>query len=166
MYKLLISTFLLASCNSALTSSTAKTFADSLEIARKADSMAKAVIKNALFDTIGVSEAPVKVLSAKLIQREYSSYKDIWMSWKNVGTKKVAAIRFRWYGTNAFGEPADMGTPSIHEGFGGGFSDSPLSPGKKDDGIWSIMSRDGKKVVMAWPYEVAFEDGTKWKSGN
>lgn len=140
-------------------------FIDSFKLARQADSMTKDIIRNAMFDTVGVSAAPVRVLSAKMVTREYSSYKDIWLSWKNVGTKKIAAIRFKWYGTNAFGEPADMGGAGIQEGFGGGFADRSLGTGKIDDGTWSIMSRDGKKVVMAWPYEIAFEDGTKWKSG-
>jgi hypothetical protein len=167
MYKLLIYSFLLfVSCNSGPTNSTNQmSLVDSINIARKADSMTKAIIKDALFDTAGVSSSPVKVLSAKLVIREYSNYKDVWLSWKNVGTKKVAAIRFKWYGTNAFGEPADMGSTGLQEGFGGGFADRSLGIGKRDEGTWSIMSRDGKKIVMAWPYEVAFEDGTKWKSG-
>lgn len=137
-------------------------FIDSFKIARQADSMTKRYIRDALLDTTGISAAPVRVLSARLVTQEYSNYKDIRLTWKNVSTKKIAAVRFKWYGTNAFGEPADMGT-SLYEGFGSGFSDDPLSPGRTDSGEWSIMSRDGKKVVAAWPYEVAFEDGTKWE---
>lgn len=136
---------------------------DSLEIERKADSISKRIVRDALFDTVGVSTAPVKVLSARLVEREYSSYKDMRLTWKNVGTKKIAAVRFMWYGLNAFGEPADMGG-HIQKGFGGGYSDDPLGPGKTDAGTWSIMSGDGKKVVLAWPYEIAFEDGTKWST--
>jgi hypothetical protein len=139
-------------------------FIDSFKIAKQADSMTKDIIRNALFDTAGVSVAPVKVLSAKLIEREYSNYKDIRVSWKNVGSKRIAAIRFMWYGLNAFGEAADMGG-HIQKGFGGGMADRSLSVGKTDSGTWEIMSKDGKKVVTAWPYEIAFEDGTKWKSG-
>lgn len=138
---------------------------DSMNIARRSDSMTQAVIKDALFDTAGISQAPVKVLSAKLVTQEYSNSKDIRLTWKNVSGKKVAAIRFKWYGLNAFGEPADMGGSAVIKGIGGGFADRSLAPGKTDSGEWSIMSKDGKKVVMAWPYEVAFEDGTKWKSG-
>lgn len=140
-------------------------FIDSVDIARRSDSMTQAVIKDALFDTAGISQAPVKVLSAKLVTQEYSNNKDIRLAWKNVSGKKVAAIRFKWYGLNAFGEPADMGGSAIIKGIGGGFADRSLSPGKTDSGEWSIMSSDGKKVVLAWPYEVAFEDGTKWRCG-
>lgn len=140
-------------------------FIDSFKLARQADSITKNIIRDAMFDTAGVSMAPVRVISAKLVPREYSNYKDIRLVWKNAGPKKISAIRFKWYGINAFGEPADMGAASIQEGFGGGFADRSLSPGKTDEGIWEIMSKDGKRVVMAWPYEIAFEDGTKWKSG-
>jgi hypothetical protein len=119
--------------------------------------------KNSLFDTVGLYAAPVKVLGARLISRDYSSYKDIRLTYKNISTKAISAIRFKWYGINSFNEPADMGSSSLQEGFGSGFADDRLPPGKTDSGTWSIMSKDGKKVVLAWPYEVAFEDGTKWE---
>jgi hypothetical protein len=140
-------------------------FIDSINIARQADSMTKAVIRNAFFDTAGIAQAPVKVLSAKLVTQEYSNSKDIRLVWKNVSGNKIAAIRFKWYGLNAFGEPADMGGSGVIKGIGGGLADRSLSPGKTDSGEWSIMSNDGKKIILAWPYEVAFEDGTKWKCG-
>lgn len=138
-------------------------FIDSMKAVQNAQEILQASVKNALFDTAGLSASPVKILSAKLVGREYSNYKDIRLSWKNVGSKRISAIRFRWYGLNAFGEPADMGSSYIQRGFGGGFSDDKLSPGKTDSGTWEIMSKDGKKVVLAWPYEVVFEDGTKWE---
>ena len=50
----------------------------------------------------------------------------------------------------------------LDRGWGGGFSDDPLRPGATDYGTWSILSKDGKKVLIAYPYEVAFEDGTTW----
>lgn len=158
--------FYVFGCNTgAQSGSHGLTLADTMEVARRTDSATQEVIKSALFDTVGISQAPVKVLSAKLVEREYSNSKDIRLAWKNVSGKDVAAIRFKWYGLNAFGEPADMGNTSILAGFGSGFVDRSLKPGKSDSGNWSIMSKDGKKIVLAWPYEVAFEDGTKWKCG-
>lgn len=136
---------------------------DSLRIARKMDSMTKASMTNILWDTVGVYNAPIKVLSAKLVRREYSNYKDMALVYKNVSNKRISAVRFSWYGENAFGEPADMGGLT-QEGFGGGFDDSGLGAGKTGSGEWSILSKNGKKVIMAWPREVVFEDGTKWKS--
>ena len=140
-----------------------KKFIDSLEIERKVDSMTKASMANIYWDTVGVYNAPIKVLSAKLVRREYSNYKDMALVYKNVSNKRISAVRFSWYGENAFGEPADMGGLT-QEGFGGGFDDSGLGAGKTGSGEWSILSKNGKKVIMAWPREVVFEDGTKWKS--
>lgn len=139
-------------------------FIDSFKLSKQADSMTQQIIRNAMFDTSGVAQAPVKVLTAKLVGREYTNSKDIRLMWKNVSSKKVSAVRFKWYGLNAFGEPADMGNSVLHRGFGGGFSDRILKPDKTDSGTWEIMSQDAKKVVLAWPCEVAFEDGTKWVS--
>jgi hypothetical protein len=119
-------------------------------------------IANSLLDTAGLYLAPVKVLSSRLVQREYSSYKDIRLTYKNVSGKRISAIRFRWYGKTAFNDPADMGN-SFQEGFGGGFDDDPLGIGKSTTSEWSILSKNAKKVVLAWPTEVAFEDGTKWE---
>lgn len=139
-------------------------FIDSLERARKVDSLVKQTMKNAMFDTVGLSLAPVKVLKSWFTQESYSSYKDIALTYKNVSAKKITAIRFRWYGETAFGDPADMGT-SLQEGFGGGFMDDIVSPGRTRTSEWSILSRNGKKVILAWPTEVMFADGTKWEIG-
>jgi hypothetical protein len=57
--------------------------------------------------------------------------------------------------------PADMS--GFREGWGGGFTDDALRPGKTDYGEWSVLSRDGKKILIAYPYEVVFKDGTKWQ---
>lgn len=100
---------------------------DSIAAARKVDSMVKATMKSAYFDTSGISTAPVKILSTRIVKNEYSALRDIELTWKNVSNKKISAIRFKWYGVNAFNEPADMG--SGFDGLGGGMSDDLLSPG-------------------------------------
>lgn len=115
----------------------------------------------AKYDTAGLYLAPVKVLIAKFVSKEYSNYKDIALKYKNVSSKKISAIRFKWYGENSFNEPADMG--GLRDGWGGGFTDDGLRPGSTSYGEWSIFSKDGKKVLIAYPYEVAFDDGTKWE---
>jgi hypothetical protein len=114
----------------------------------------------AKYDTGGLYLAPVKVINAKFVDKEYSNYKDISLKYKNVSDKAITAIRFKWYGENAFNEPADMG--GLREGWGGGFTDDLLKPGASEYGEWSILSRDGQKVLIAYPYEVVFKDGTKW----
>lgn len=115
----------------------------------------------AKYDTGGLYLAPIKILSAKFVEKEYSNYKDIALKYKNTSNKIVTAIRFKWYGENAFSEPADMG--GLRNGWGGGFTDDALKPGSTKYSEWSILSRDGKKVLIAYPFEVVFKDGTHWK---
>lgn len=119
-------------------------------------------IAKAMFDTVGLYKAPVKVLKAKVVKQEYSSYRSVYLKYKNVSGKRVTGIKFNWYGTNAFNEPADLGN-SLSSGFGGGFTDDGLRAGATDDGTWSVLSRDAKKIKLAWPIEVSFSDGTNWK---
>lgn len=115
-------------------------------------------------DTIGISSFPVKITKAVFSREEYSNYKNVSLTYKNISGKKINAIRFRWYGENSFGEPADM--TSITDGWGSGFDDSGLGIGKTGYGTWNAFSRDGKKIIVAYPTEVAFADGTKWENPN
>ncbi len=119
-------------------------------------------LKTVLFDTVGLYKSPVKILKAKAVAIEYSNTKNVYLLYKNVSKKAIQGIRFRWYGLNAFGEPAEFSN-YIVPGFGGGFSDDMLRPGKTDDGTWDVYSKDAKKIVLAWPYEVSFADGSSWK---
>ncbi|KIO75248.1 hypothetical protein TH53_21800 [Pedobacter lusitanus] len=123
--------------------------------------MTHKVISKSLLDTAGLYKSPIKIIKATLVKKEYSNFRDIRISYKNVSNKPISAIRFMWKGIDAFGEPADMG--GAYDGFGGGFTDDVLRPGKSETREWSILSRDGKKVQLAWPTEIAFTDGTKWK---
>lgn len=155
-----------AACNQSPKVKSVQEFSDSLRIAREADSITDAIVKdvryNIYFDTVGVADGPVQVTGVRVTQEEYSRYKDVRLTYKNVSGKNISAIRFRWYGENAFGEPADM--TSLQDGFGGGYTDDLLRAGKSSSGEWDVNSRDLKKVLHAWAYEVVFEDGTKWKS--
>jgi hypothetical protein len=137
-------------------------FLDSVKLAKEVDDEVKRVIKNALFDTVGLSSAPVKVLTSKFVNQEYSSYKSVRLTWKNISGKRIEAVKFKWYGEDAFGEPAEMGG-SVVAGFGGGYDDDPLGPGKTKSGTWEVLSPNGKKIVKAWPIEVVFANGSKWK---
>jgi hypothetical protein len=163
--------FILASCNQQPVKSAAQQKAelDSFAIKKygrtvedQAKHMTDSVMQKALFDTVGLYKSPVKIIYARLVKKEYSNYKDIELQYKNVSKKPIDGIKFTWYGLNVFGEPADMGT-GIVKGFGSGFSDEHLSTNQKTTSQWSILSGDGKKVVLAWPTEVVFTDGTKWK---
>ena len=117
-----------------------------------------------LWDTVGIDQSGLEIVSAEFVKTsEYSNYKSVKISYKNVTDKDIKAIRFKWYGLNAFDEPADCGNSS-NEGFGSGYMDDGLKAGKTTSGTWSISSRDGDRIIKAWPYEVVFKDGTKWKS--
>lgn len=134
-------------------------------IAEIKDSLSRRIQEAMANDSaILAANAPVKVTSAKPVEKEYSNYKDIHLVWKNVSKKTISAIRFKWTGINAFGEPAEVG--AISGSIGGGFSDERLKPGKSQSGTWEITSRDLKKVTKAWAYEVVFEDGSKWQIEN
>jgi hypothetical protein len=161
MFKLLIPFLFVCACKDKVSTRHDFSVTDSLALAAKADSMTKSVIQKAFFDTVNVWSAPVKVTSAKIVKRENSSYRNVYLAWTNTSNKKVAGIKFKWYGVTAFHEPADMG--GYFEGIGGGMTDRSLAPGKSDNGQWSVMSTNAKRVVCAWPYEVAYEDGTFWK---
>lgn len=115
-------------------------------------------------DTAAARNAPIKILSAKMIKAsEYSNYKSVYLTYKNVTSKTIVAVKFKWYGIDAFGDPADMGSYGS-DGFGGGFSEDRLRPGGSDSGQWDILSSRGKKILAAWPYEVVFSDDTKWEA--
>jgi hypothetical protein len=75
-----------------------------LEAKRMTDSIMKEVVNSALFDTVGLWGSPVKVLSARLVKKEYSNYRDISISFKNISQKRIEGIKFKWYGLDAFGE--------------------------------------------------------------
>ena len=163
--------FILGSCNqrpmksevqkkAELDSFALKTYGRNVE--DQAKHMTDSIMQKALFDTVGLYKSPVKVIYARLVKKEYSNYKDIELQYKNVSKKTIEGIKFTWYGLNVFGDPADMGN-GIVKGFGGGFSDEHLSANHKTTSQWGILSNDGKKVVLAWPIEVVFADGTKWK---
>ena len=171
LYFVIASVFILSSCQqgSVKTEKQQQKELDSFSQAKYGEStsehvkkMTDSIMAAALFDTIGLYKSPVKMLSAKVVRKEYSSFRSVYLRYKNVSNKTISGVKFRWYGTNAFNEPADMGT-SLTSGFGGGFTDETLKPGRADDGTWDVLSRDAKKIKLAWPIEVSFEDGTNWK---
>lgn len=136
---------------------------DSLKIQNQVDDYMEKLDLSIKWDTAGFSKSGLIITNAKFFTEEYSSYKSVRLTYKNVSGKRIKAIRFKWYGVNAFGEPADCGSIN-DDGFGGGFDDSGLGSGKTTYGVWGILSRDGDEIIKAWATEIVFEDGTKWKS--
>jgi len=156
MYPFAIIILFLASCNTDITkvldTSKNKSYDDTSLLAVKMIEPSKLNFT----DTAGLYLSPVKIQSNKLVKKEYSDYRNISITFKNVGKKDISAIRFRWCIINAFGELADRG-------YGNGANDIKLRVGKSNSSEWSLLSRDAKKIVSAWPTEIVFEDGTKWE---
>lgn len=125
------------------------------------DSITTSVKKESALENKEDSNAPVTVIKSRFIEKEFSNYKDVELTYKNVSNKDIKAIKFEWYGEDSFGEPADMG---ITDGNGGGFTDDILKAGKKRTSEWNVLSRNGNKILTAKAYEVIFTDGTKWKA--
>lgn len=125
------------------------------------DSITTSVKKESALENKEDSNAPVTVIKSRFIEKEFSNYKDVELTYKNVSNKDIKAIKFEWYGEDSFGEPADMG---ITDGNGGGFTDDILKAGKKRTSEWNVLSRNGDKILTAKAYEVIFTDGTKWKA--
>lgn len=123
--------------------------------------MTDSTIASGFMDTSGLYKSPIKIVKATLFKKEYSNYRDIEITFKNTTSKKISGVKFSWYGLTAFNEPADMG--GVVDGIGGGFTDTEIQAHEKKTLTWGISSRDGKKVKLAWAYEVAFADGTSWK---
>lgn len=128
----------------------------------KVDSLLKSNRKDFYLDTTGIKNSPVKIIKSELVPVTYTNKKNIKLVFKNTSEKPIKAIRFEWYGENAFNEPAEMGSYGT-KGEGGGFTDDKLNAGKTDSAEWSIYSDDAKTIIAARPYEVAFSDGTIWK---
>lgn len=163
---LILMFFYLIACNNKSEEEKIQYTIDSLKIMQNAhernDSLIKSIRKNRLLDTTGISKSPILILKSQIVEIDYSNKKNIRLIYKNVSNKKITAIRFEWYGENAFNEPAEMGSYTS-PGEGGGFTEQLLAPGKTNDSEWDIYSKDAKKVITARAYEVAFSDGTSWK---
>ena len=112
--------------------------------------------ESGFFDTTGIYKSPIKIVSAKYIKYNYSDLRSVQLIYKNVSSKIVEAIRFEWYGENAFGEIAE-------NGHGSGVSDEIIEPNQTRTGVWKTRSKDGKNIILAKPVEAVFSDGSKWK---
>ena len=136
---------------------------DSLEMEIRVQKELEKFNESRKWDTVGVKLSGVQIKKAIFFKEEYSNYKSVKLTYKNISGKKIKAIRFRWYGINAFNEPAESGSLT-DSGFGGGFDDRSLGIGSTTSGVWSVLSDDGDKIVKAWPTEVIYSDGSKWES--
>lgn len=164
-YLLVLIFIIFASCETPLDRLKKQVLEDSIQRVANhmVDSIKNQVSNDVSFDTVGSSKSGIIITKMHLIQSDGGNYKNVELFYKNISGKKITAIRFSWYGENAFGEPADLGN-MFSKGFGGGFDDNGLGVGSKTSGTWDILSRNAKTLRYAWPTEIVFSDGTKWKS--
>lgn len=134
---------------------------DSITTSFKAKIQKEIQDESILTDTLGMHASPVIVEKAVLVPSSSGSYRNVQLKFKNITDKTVVGIKFGWRGKNAFLEPADLGS-SFVKGYGGGWTDQALSPGKTRFSTWEILSRDAKTIEAVWVTEVIFSDNTKW----
>ena len=123
------------------------------------------VAKDVYEDTAGLYLAPIKILSASIVESEGGDYRNVTLKYKNISDKKIDGIKFRWKCVDVFGEPADVGS-SLFKGYGQGFVDKEIKPNESRRATFEVLSNTAKKIVLVFPLEVAFDDGTKWKLNN
>jgi len=123
------------------------------------------VAKDVYEDTVGLYLAPIKILSASIVESVGGDYRNVKLKYKNISDKKIFGIKFRWKCVDVFGEPADVGS-SLFKGYGQGFVDKELKPNENTRATFEVLSNTAKKVLLAFPFEFAFDDGTKWELNN
>lgn len=131
-------------------------------VEQKEGEKTKDSLKNTFLDTQKTKSSPVKIISSKLLNNQYSDHKDIQLIYKNVTHKKINAIKFEWYCENAFDKPAS-GQFFFIKGISNGHTDISLKPRDVHAKIWEDFSTDANKIIAARAYYVVFSDGTKWE---
>lgn len=113
-----------------------------------------------------LDDAPVKITSSVLLNNEYSSFKDIRLTFKNSTKKDIQAIKFQWYTLNALAEPSNLKSSFYLRGESCGLYTELLKAKKTSTVLFEEFSSDAKRIIAARPYEVVFSDGTKWNPRN
>lgn len=103
-------------------------------------------IKEIFLNNKNELNSPVKILSSKLLDNQYSDHKDIQITYKNVTKKDIKAIKIEWYCENSFNKPANgkffyIQVKSTAE------ITFLLKPGKTNSYIWEDFSTDVIKLL-------------------
>jgi len=126
------------------------------------DSFHNALLSEVAFDTVGTEHAPVRIVRYQLVQNLNGHYKSVALTYQNISSKNISAIRFKWYGTDSADHPVEMGYAAT--GIGGSFDDEPLKAGKRRTATWGVLTNKLCVITKVWPTEIVFEDGSKWIS--
>jgi len=179
---LIIALFL--SCEQSSTTSTTKKAIDT----PIKDTTKKIVKSNQVFDTTGLSQAPVKILKTSLKSElidtvdnpgdnlhhegHFKRLVTIKIKYKNVSSKRIIGLLLNWVIVDKNGMPADIG--SNKDGIGKGYMGT-LTPtnlvefsfgiGKSNTDEWQQNSSTGTKIKLAFPAKVEFYDNSIWEIG-
>jgi hypothetical protein len=104
-----------------------------------------------------VKEPPLQVVDW-LLKNDAIGGKDAQISSTNVGTKTIVAYRVRLAMWNSFGERVSY---LLNDTFRG-FAERNIEPGQTNTATWSLYWATGVSRIVAWVYEVAYEDGSTW----
>ena len=120
------------------------------------------------FDTTNIKESPIKIISIDTTHENHAlvnvkEYEVLKIRFQNNSPKTIDGLKMRWYCEDAFGEPALLLTLSpVLMSIGEAQSDDHVKPGQEGMVVWK--GRYAKiKVVKAWPYKIAYADGTVWE---
>lgn len=106
-------------------------------------------------------KSPIIITSAKLFKNQYSDHKDIKIAFKNTGKKSIKAIKFEWFCSNSFEEPAN-GRYFYGEGRFKERYVKLIKPGETKTEYWEDFSTDANKINKIRAYYIVYTDGTKW----
>lgn len=141
-----------------------------------------------LYDTTGLSTAPIKVLSAKISSKKvdtvdmpednlhheghFGRYITLKIKFKNVSSKRIVGVLLNWMILDKNDKPASVGESKngLQMGYMGTLAPTDLTGyslgiGETQTEEWEYTSNSGEKIKIAFPAEVQFYDDVKWKIG-
>lgn len=120
------------------------------------------------FDTTGITEMPIQILSKEFIsEKDYFGLdeKYILIKYKNISKKTITGVKLRWFCEDGFGEPSLMIniSGSVKMSIGEDSNGERLKPGESGEIKYKHSYETGDRIVSAWAYQVGFDDQTIWK---
>lgn len=119
------------------------------------------------FDTTNISTSPIQIISKEIIkEKDYLGIDEsfIIIRYKNNSSKVISGVKIRWFCEDGFGEPVLMSSFAgrVEMSIGEERNDEKLKP--NEIGVIKLeqLVSSGYKIVSAWAYEVAYEDGKLW----
>lgn len=110
-------------------------------------------------NTTNASKFPIKISSVELRKNEYSNFKDIYITFDNIGHKDIQAIKFQWFSINSLNKPSNLRN-FFMKGESCGLTTKIVKKKSSSKVVFNEFSSDANYVIKARVYEVFFTDGT------